>query len=1053
MVDLETVFNYYRRGLSVIPLIRGGKKPKIPWEEYQKHRATEEQIRDWFVNDWNFGIICGGVSGNLVVLDFDDAEAVKFVFKDFEKIKKKTMLVRTGRGYHIYFRTKTPVPSGKRARLHLDIQSEGKYVVGPASLHPSGAIYNPIGAEAIAQIDDFVGFLDGIDKKDSLYDAAKAIGAVWHTGDRHDITLRVASLLRKQLHWELDETKEFVLSIMRMLEDNDELPDRLRAIGDAYTKDYSYISTDMPKTLVDDILKLLPTDTKELWRVNLDEKIVGSIYCDSSGVYYSKKSKDSKNIFPIFSAPLILTDCYTIQGELENDKVFSLSLGKQKYTGSKSDIVNNIIASSTTGINQRYFSEAINACVEYYISKKIVIPREAYPAVGVYTDGRKFIPAFPGEKNVDISPEYGEETYFVFKQFKKYSGNFIESLETFNKLCKFFPGTQTVMLEGFSVIAPFMFALKSTGDLYIPLMILKGPRGTGKTALGEIFTTYMYTVETGDPSDATSEYRLLDFVNGTTFPRLVDESENVKFEGGKLTPKASATLKYNAFKQIVGTRGEIKNKRVQKRIYYGRTPLIMAGNKIDMNDPALIGRSIFLIFFEKPKNSRGLFRDEILNKLEKGFGQEITKWICEKYTFNGLVEKIRKNKIDYDFRDPRREDFYAEMYTGLELLNEIYHENGMEYSYSNFLDKKEFAKIVGTIEESNMDEEEERQNIQILIDWARTMADALSDYEGVEKPPFNVALLRSSIELAEENNKQWIYLSQTGLNEFCSQNRDMPFRTLSLCADELSKFYGVPREIFYDRKAVRINGRPTKALKIPYDGIGLDNYGGYTSGGRVSGGGEQDGKQWLHFDEKSTSELQKPLKTQAEQVVTFMQNTSKSAVNPVNSNARSEIHPVTEENGNLVRDQLLALGYHVSPSSGPDINRKFYSIQVIGVLSLPPDMKEKLYHLMHMDHFTLASESQHRALFTRPLIKASDAVIHASPSNPEDLRREVIETVRMESPKSQYGSLTPDAVYKIVGGRFQDIRVAEIKEICEQEYNKGTLIRRGPGYFYNSEGA
>jgi len=175
--------------------------------------------------------------------------------------------------------------------------------------------------------------------------------------------------------------------------------------------------------------------------------------------------------------------------------------------------------------------------------------------------------------------------------------------------------------------------------------------------------------------------------------------------------------------------------------------------------------------------------------------------------------------------------------------------------------------------------------------------------------------------------------------------------------------------------------------------------------------------------------------------------------NPVNSNARSEIHPITEENGNLVRDQLLALGYHVSSNGGPDINRKFYSIQVIGVLSLPPDMKEKLYHLMHMEHFTLASESQHRALFTRPLIKASDAVIHASPSNPEDLRREVIETVRMESPKSQYGSLTPDAVYKIVGGRFQDIRVAEIKEICEQEYNKGTLIRRGPGYFYNSEGA
>ena len=47
--------------------------------------------------------------------------------------------------------------------------------------------------------------------------------------------------------------------------------------------------------------------------------------------------------------------------------------------------------------------------------------------------------------------------------------------------------------------------MKSTGDLYTPLMILKGPRGTGKTTLGEIFTYYMYSIESGDPSDATSD--------------------------------------------------------------------------------------------------------------------------------------------------------------------------------------------------------------------------------------------------------------------------------------------------------------------------------------------------------------------------------------------------------------------------------------------------------------------------------------------------------------------------------------------------------------------
>ena len=160
MTDIETILKNYRKGLSIIPLNKGEKKPAIKWEEFQKRRPTEEELRDWFRHDRNFGIICGEVSQNLVVFDFDEAEAVNFVFTDFEKVKRKTMVVRTGKGYHIYSRTGKVVPSSKRTHLHLDIQSEGKYVVGPGSLHPSGAIYNSIGAENIDDIDDYTGCLD-----------------------------------------------------------------------------------------------------------------------------------------------------------------------------------------------------------------------------------------------------------------------------------------------------------------------------------------------------------------------------------------------------------------------------------------------------------------------------------------------------------------------------------------------------------------------------------------------------------------------------------------------------------------------------------------------------------------------------------------------------------------------------------------------------------------------------------------------------------------------------------------------------------------------------
>ena len=847
MTDIETVLKYYRKGLSIIPLKKGEKKPSIKWEEFQKRRASEEELKNWFRTDSNFGIICGTVSGNLVVFDFDESESVNFIFSDFDQIKSKTMVVRTGKGYHIYFRTGNTVPSSKRTHLHLDIQSEGKYVVGPGSLHPSGAIYNSIGAENIWDMKDYTEFLDLIDKKDAVYEAAKFIGTIWQAGDRHDITLRLASLLRKQLHWEIDDTKEFILGIMRMKEDNDEIPDRIRAIEDAYEKDYPYISTDMPKNFIEEILRLLPSDSKEIWRVNLNENGSQVIYCDPTGVFFLKEGKENKSIFPIFSTPLVLTDCYTIEGEQENDKIFSFSLGSQKYIGSKADVINMITSSGITGINSRYFTEAVNACVEYYISKKIVIPREAYPAVGIYNRGEQLITAMPGIKGIDISPEYGEETYFVYKQFKKFNGDFAKSLNTLNRLWEFFPSRSVPLLAGYSVMAPFFFALKSTGDLYTPLMILKGPRGTGKTTLGEIFSYFMYSIESGDPSDATSEYRLLDFINGTTFPRLVDESENVKFEGNKFSPKASATLKYNAYKQIVGTRGEIKNHRVQKRIYYGRTPLIMAGNKIDMNDPALISRSVFLNFYDKPESNRTLFRDEILSNLERGFGQEIVKWISSHYTFSDLVNKIRNVKIDYSFRDSRREDLYAEIYAGLQILNDIYNENGLEFSYSKLLDPSTFKDVVSTIEEQNTDEEEERQQIQILVDWARSMADVLYKYDNVDSVPFNVAVLASNIKLIENDGVKWIYLGQTALNEFVTQNKDIAFRTLSQAADELSKYHGVPRDIFYDKKTVKIDKHVLKVLKIPYDNLAIDDYGGggYHSGDSDFKGGEQKGNQWL----------------------------------------------------------------------------------------------------------------------------------------------------------------------------------------------------------------
>ena len=54
------------------------------WEEYQRRIATDEELRRWFSDgrQTNIGIVCGKVSGNLVVVDFDSEDAFNRFYED-----------------------------------------------------------------------------------------------------------------------------------------------------------------------------------------------------------------------------------------------------------------------------------------------------------------------------------------------------------------------------------------------------------------------------------------------------------------------------------------------------------------------------------------------------------------------------------------------------------------------------------------------------------------------------------------------------------------------------------------------------------------------------------------------------------------------------------------------------------------------------------------------------------------------------------------------------------------------------------------------------------
>jgi len=155
----ENVLSYARlyleKGLNVIPINIGEKTPRVRWKKYMDQRVSEEQIEKWFMkNDKNIAIICGAISGNLVVIDFDNQELYdKFIEKlnngypDIKDIILSTWIVRTGKGYHIYLRIGDVSSEDFKAKFRttklggIDIKGEGGYVLAPPSIHPSGRYY------------------------------------------------------------------------------------------------------------------------------------------------------------------------------------------------------------------------------------------------------------------------------------------------------------------------------------------------------------------------------------------------------------------------------------------------------------------------------------------------------------------------------------------------------------------------------------------------------------------------------------------------------------------------------------------------------------------------------------------------------------------------------------------------------------------------------------------------------------------------------------------------------------------------------------------------
>src|SRR5262249_23667471 len=137
---LEAALRYETQNFGVIPIRPREKKPLIAWEDYQRRRATPDEIMTWWQlwPDANIGIVTGAIS-ELVVIDLDSSEAkdkLKELLPSFDLTEVPQS--RTGKGWQLFFQHPgVPVPNRAGIIAGLDVRGDGGYVVAPPSIHPS----------------------------------------------------------------------------------------------------------------------------------------------------------------------------------------------------------------------------------------------------------------------------------------------------------------------------------------------------------------------------------------------------------------------------------------------------------------------------------------------------------------------------------------------------------------------------------------------------------------------------------------------------------------------------------------------------------------------------------------------------------------------------------------------------------------------------------------------------------------------------------------------------------------------------------------------------
>jgi hypothetical protein len=134
---LDAALKAAQLGWHVFPVEPRGKRPLVKWRD----ESTTDPVRltSWWEAwpDANIGIDTG--KSDLLVVDVDPGGQLPFELP-------ATLEVTTGRGRHLYYAGHDGIGnSASKLAPNVDTRGDGGYVLGPGSVHPSGATYEVVG--------------------------------------------------------------------------------------------------------------------------------------------------------------------------------------------------------------------------------------------------------------------------------------------------------------------------------------------------------------------------------------------------------------------------------------------------------------------------------------------------------------------------------------------------------------------------------------------------------------------------------------------------------------------------------------------------------------------------------------------------------------------------------------------------------------------------------------------------------------------------------------------------------------------------------------------